>query len=264
MAPDRSRRWITGCGCALVVLVMFSAWRPSEAVADVPGAARRGADLYHDSNYVEAVDAFRQATIEAPDDPRWRYNLGVSQAGIGENESALSNLSAAAAQSEGWELASHAWYNTGNVQYMSENYGEAARAYREALLRDPGDADAKRNLELSLQKLAEQQPGEEPDSSQQGDNQKQGEDQEDQDQQQQQQDSDEQDQDQQDQDQQDGQDQQQDQDQQPDQQSQPQSDTSLTRDQAERILRALAAEEARLRDQARRMQAMPAPAGKDW
>ena len=75
MAPDRSRRWITGFGCALVVLVMFSAWRPGEAVADVPDAARRGADLYHDSNYVEAVDAFRQATIEAPDDPRWRYNL---------------------------------------------------------------------------------------------------------------------------------------------------------------------------------------------
>jgi Ca-activated chloride channel family protein len=244
---------------------MFSAWRPGEAVADVPDAARRGADLYRDSSYVEAVDAFRQATIEAPDDPRWRYNLGVSQAGIGENESALSNLSAAAAQSEGWELASHAWYNTGNVQYMSENYGEAARAYREALLRDPGDDDAKRNLELALQKLAEQQPGEEPDSSQQGDNQKQGEDQEDQDQQQQQQDSDEQDQDQQDQqDQPQDQQSQENQDQQQDQQSQPQSDTSLTRDQAERILRALAAEEARLRNQARRMQAMPAPAGKDW
>jgi len=261
MAPDRSRRWRMGCECALVALIMLSVWRPSEAVADVPDAARRGADLYRDSNYVEAVDAFRQATIEAPDDPRWRYNLGVSQTGIGENESALSNLSAAAAQSEGEELASHAWYNTGNVQYLSENYGEAARAYREALLRNPGDADAKRNLELTLQKLAEQQPGSEPDSSQQGDNQKPGEDQEDQDQQQQQ-DSDQQDSDEQDQSQ--DQQSQENQDQPQDQPSQPQSDTTLTRDQAERILRALAAEEARLRDQARKLQAMPAPAGKDW
>ena len=44
----------------------------------------------------------------------------------------------------------------------------------------------------------------------------------------------------------------------------PHTGKTLSREQAERILRALADEEARLRDQARRIQAIPAPGGKDW
>jgi Ca-activated chloride channel family protein len=231
------------------------------ALAGVPAEARDGAALFTDSAYQEAADAFRQATIAAPDDARWRYDLGLSEALSQDFESALNNLSTTAASAPD-NIAGPATYNAGNVHFAMENYAEAANAYRQSLLRNPQDTDAKHNLELALKKLAEQQEGPKPDSSQDGSNpdgdqekqdQQQQEKQDQQDQQDQQEKQDQQNQDQQNPDQQ----------QQQEQQNQP-SDSSLTREQAERILRALADEEARLRDQARRLQAIPAPGGKDW
>jgi len=236
------------------------------AMAGVPAEAREGASLFTDSAYQEAADAFRQATIAAPDDSRWRYDLGLSEALSQDFESALNNLSTTAASAPD-NIAGPATYNAGNVHFAMENYAEAANAYRQSLLSNPQDADAKHNLELALKRLAEQQDGPKPDSSQDGSNpdgDQEKQDQQEQDQNQQDEQDEQDQQDQQDQQQQDQQNQdQQNQDQQQQQQDQP-SDSSLTREQAERILRALADEEARLRDQARRLQAIPAPGGKDW
>jgi tetratricopeptide (TPR) repeat protein len=225
--------------------------------ADVPDEAREGAEFYRDSAFAAAADAFRQATIAAPEDPRWRYDLGLSEAQGQDYENALNNLQGTAGLADS-NLAGAAWYNAGNVHLAMGNNAEAARAYRETLLRDPNDAEAKHNLELALKRLAQQQQQrqEQKQDSQEGDQEKQDQDE--------QQKSDEKQDQKQNQDQQDPQDQNQSQEPQEQPESQPQADSTLTREQAERILRALADEEAKLRDQARKIQAMPAPAGKDW
>ena len=245
--------------CALVVLAGFP--ETDLAVAAVPQEAREGAALYSDSAYSEAADAFRKATIAAPEDVRWRYDLGLSEAQGEDYESALNNLQTTVGLAKP-ELANQARFNVGNIHYAMENYGEAAKSYRNTLLRDPTDSDAKRNLELAMKKLAEQEPGEDEgdEKSSKGDGDKQNKDD------QEEQKSDEQDESGENEDRSQG-----DEDQQePDPQDEeppdtaPQSDSTLTREQAERILRALADEEAKLRDKARNLQLLPAPAGKDW
>lgn len=231
------------------------------ARADVPTDARRGAELYKDSSYKEAADAFRQATIASPDDLRWRYDLGLSEAKGEDFESALNNLETTAGQAEP-RIAGAAHYNAGNVHYAMGDFAAAAKSYREALVRRPDDADAKRNLELALKQLLLQQQQQQkqeqkPDSSSNEENK---------------------DKDQKNKDEQSSPDsdkqkeqQQPDSQQNPDeaqndslQNQTPRPDSSVTREQAERILKALADEEARLRDEAKGMKVLPAPGGKDW
>ena len=244
------------------VLVLTSALAvciglPCLTRAGVPDEARTGAQLYKDNAYGEAAEAFRQATITEPNDIRWRYNLGVSEAKSGDLENALSNLDASA-NAPDQRISADAHYNAGNVHYANGDFMNAAKAYRQSLLRRPNDADAKRNLELALQQLQKQQQ-QQGDSGQQQQGQPQN---NQQDQKGNQQGSDST---------------QQEQQQQVGQQDSTQNesgdslqntpdlpDSVISREQAERILKALADDEARLRDQARRMRVLPAPGGKDW
>lgn len=255
----------------LAVMVNAAATQPA-AVAGVPEEARDGARLFADSSYKEAADAFRQATIASPDDVRWRYDLGLSEALGQDFENALNNLGATARQAPP-EVAGASLYNAGNVHLTQDHFAEAAGAYRQALVRNPDDVEAKHNLELALRKLQEQKQNQsdkqndstqnekqkDKDSESKGENQKQK-DQEKKDQKQQ---------DQEDKNQKDDPSQNQNQDSTsqeppPDPGQQPPSDSTLTREQAERILRALADEEARLRNQVRKAMVLPAPGGKDW
>lgn len=50
-----------------------------------------------------------------------------------------------------------AWFNKGNVLMQQENYQQAVDAYKEALLLNPGDMDAKRNYIYARQKAQQQQ-----------------------------------------------------------------------------------------------------------
>lgn len=250
-----------------LVALLAPATRVSVTLAAVPDEARKGAELFADSSYKEAADAFRQATIAAPDDVRWRYDLGLSEALGQDFESALNHLDLATRQSPP-EVASASHYNAGNVHLAMGNFAEAAGAYRQALIKNPRDLDAKHNLELALKKLQEQesQSGSQNDSTQNQDGQK--EKQQDQKQKEKNQQDQKQDQDQPEQEQEKSQDQQASdstgQEPPPNPESQPTNDSTLSRDQAERILRALADEEARLRNQAKKAIVAPAPGGKDW
>ena len=263
ISPNRAR--LAPALAALALLALSLAGPSRTARAEVPAEARKGAALFAESSYTEAAEAFRQATIAAPDDARWRYDLGLSEALDEKYEEALNNLSATSRLATP-EVAAAALYNVGNVQMANGKFAEAARAYREALMRNPRDLEAKHNLELALRELqkpqdsSQNQPGGENDSTKQDQEQKQDQQQQ-KDQEQKQQDSPE------------------DQKQKENQQGEPeqdstgqppkpkpgdQADSTLSREQAERILRALADEEARLRSQAKKTNALPAPGGKDW
>jgi hypothetical protein len=241
----------------LALAALACAFPPQMAHSAVPDEARTGAELYKDSAYKEAAEAFRQATITEPNDIRWRYDLGVSEAKSEDFENALGNLEASSRASDP-RIAADAHYNAGNVHYANGDFMNAAKSYRASLLRRPTDPDAKRNLELALQQLLKQQQ-QQGDSSQQqkGQSQKNQQDQK-------------------------GGQQGSDSTQQEQQQQVGNQDSTrnesgdslqnapdlpdsvISREQAERILKALADDEAKLRDQARRMRVLPAPGGKDW
>jgi tetratricopeptide (TPR) repeat protein len=125
-----------------------------------------------------AAEYFRVEADAEPGSPVHRYNLGTSLLAAGEYEEARAHLAAAATSgTEGVDQA--AFYNLGNSflhpAFPAEPSPErrelllfAVDAYRNALLLDPDDFDAKWNLELALRLLEEDPPEPSPDAPEGG------------------------------------------------------------------------------------------------
>jgi Ca-activated chloride channel family protein len=135
----------------LVLLAMARADSPSE--------------LYEEGRYREALLAWRRADRSPGADPADAYNRASAAYRLGEFGEAAASYAVAARTVRERRRAAEAWYNAGNGRYRiaqgREQPGDprsrarwdaAVAAYREALLRDPDDREAKHNLELALRR----------------------------------------------------------------------------------------------------------------
>jgi Ca-activated chloride channel family protein len=110
--------------------------------------------LYREGKHSEAAEVYQDVYLQRPDDAAAGYNLGTAQYKADDHESAAATLRGAAVSAD-TTLSARAFYNLGNAQYRLGQWQEAAEAYRQSLLYDPDDADAKHNLELVLRKMQE-------------------------------------------------------------------------------------------------------------
>lgn len=217
---------------------------------------KEGAALYEEGKFDEALVAFTQAQEELPDAPEIHYNIGNVHFRKQEMEKALEEYRTSLRGSPDVQARAH--FNSGNVYYQAQSYAEAIEEYKQGLKIDDRDLEARQNLELALQKQQEQQ--------QQQQNQDESSEEGDQEQQQQQQQGQQEHQEQGDQEQQDAS-----QAPPPDQmqsgdssqeQAQPQE---MSREEAERILAALAEmERAEQRKQQETERRRAPSSGKDW
>ncbi len=205
---------------------------------------RKGNRIYKKNEYAGSERLYRHAEESAtsPDDAL--FNLGnalYKQQRFGE-ASAEYGRSAAASEGDSVRQA-EGYYNMGNALLKEQKYEQSIEAYINSLKLNPGNMQAKYNLtyaqdQLQQQDQQEQQQGDDQKDDQQ--EQQQGDDQKD-DQQEQQQGDDQKD---------DQQDQQQGDDQKDGQQDQQQA--TLSREDAQRLLDALAAEEKAAQDKVQR------------
>ncbi len=115
---------------------------------------RKGDRLYREGKHSEAAEVYQDVYLQRPDDAVAGYNLGTAQYKANDHESAAATLKGAAGSAD-TTLSAKAFYNLGNAQYRLGRWQEAAEAYRRSLLYDPDDPDAKHNLELVLHKMQE-------------------------------------------------------------------------------------------------------------
>jgi len=131
------------------------------------GDLERGNRLYRAGRYAEAVEAYRAALADGTDTPQLRYNLGTALVRLGQYEEGERHLSAALSAIDP-DLRQRTFYNLGN-RYLEEArrapdaeargalLERAITAYQQALRLEPGDAEAKWNLELALREEEQQQ-----------------------------------------------------------------------------------------------------------
>jgi Ca-activated chloride channel homolog len=200
-------------------------------------------------HYQRAIEQGADSSVVLYDKGHALYDKGDYPAAANSFMSSLSPRASRAEQTE-------ALYNLGNSFFQAEKYDEAVQAYREALKRNSGDADAKFNYELAryrLQQQKQQQQNPQDQNQQKKDQQKQDQpkpqdDQKKQDQQQQQQ----QPQDQQQADQQQN-------------QQQPQQGQQMSKEDAERLLNALLQDEQNALKDAKKVKvATKVKREKDW
>ena len=136
--------------------------RPRRATAE-------GRGEYDKGNHPQALKAFEKAAGARPGDPGVRFNLadGLYKNARYDEAAALFGALGEAPSA----LAAASRYNLGNTLYQKQDYRGAVKAYREALHAAPNDADTRRNLEVALRALQEQEDQEK--KQQQQDQQKQ-------------------------------------------------------------------------------------------
>lgn len=107
-----------------------------------------------------AVGPAETALRLAPDDPRVQYNAGTANLAAGSGrERKAEKLLEAAAREGGPEVAPAAFYNLGNARLTMNDPAGAVQAYKQALRLNPGDQNAKWNLEIALKEQEKQKMG---------------------------------------------------------------------------------------------------------
>lgn len=138
----------------LVTALLANAW-PAEG-ASAASKNREGNRLFQQGNYADAEKAYLEAQAESPGRAELLYNLGNSLIKQRKYEAALQSLRQAISKGDRG-LQTSSWYNAGNALFEMGNYSDAAQHYVQALRLNPSDRDAKKNLELALQKSKQQQ-----------------------------------------------------------------------------------------------------------
>jgi Ca-activated chloride channel family protein len=117
--------------------------------------AKKGQQALDEKKPGEAVGHFQQEIALDPRDATGSYNLGTAQSRAGRPGEALTSLERARKEGRG-AVAADAAFNTGQTLYREKQYEPAAAAFREALKRRPGDADAAWNYELCVRRAEEE------------------------------------------------------------------------------------------------------------
>lgn len=119
--------------------------------------ARKANSAFDRGDYREAAELYRQAITLDPENPRLHFNLGNTLYQLGEFEQALEAYQRFQSLTQLQEEQSLADYNKGRMLTDQERYEEALDHFRQALIRNPGDADAQHNFELASRRLQDQQ-----------------------------------------------------------------------------------------------------------
>jgi tetratricopeptide (TPR) repeat protein len=135
------------------------------------GALAEGDRAFRRGDYRRAADAYGRALAAGDSSATVRYNLGTTLLRLGRHDEARAHLEAAARLRARAGLPVRAEYNAGNAdlapvaadrvpkEQRRERLLRSISRYRRALMLDPGDADAKWNLELAQRLLREESGG---------------------------------------------------------------------------------------------------------
>jgi Ca-activated chloride channel family protein len=143
-------------GWTLIVLaalaLLLTACSPSTAKL-----TETGNEAFAKQAYEDALKAYTEAQVNSPELAEPTYNLANVLYREGKYEEALKSLQQAAQIAQTGEVAQSSHFNAGNAAFNTKDWDGSVESYRQALLRDPADLDAKHNLELALQQNQQQQ-----------------------------------------------------------------------------------------------------------
>ncbi len=147
----------------------------------------RGVKSYDKGEFENSEENFKNNAIKYPEDPRLHFNQANAQVKNGMLEEAEQNYKLAL-NNDQFKDRSKALQNLGNTKFLQKDYKNAIKNYRDALIEDPGNIDARYNYELAAKMLQRQQEQKQQQKQNKDDNDDKDEEKEKQEQQQQQQD----------------------------------------------------------------------------
>jgi len=116
----------------------------------------KGVKSYEKEDFENSEDNFKRNAIKYPTDARLHFNQANAQVKSDLLEEAEQNYKLAL-NNEKFDDRSKAMQNLGNVKFLQKDYKNAIKNYRDALIEDPQNLDARYNYELAARMLQRQQ-----------------------------------------------------------------------------------------------------------
>lgn len=136
---------------AIAALALLALIPGRSGAATFEGSLRAANKTYAKKDYEGALDEYEDASGRRPSDPRPAFNAGDALYRLDRDTDAAGAFDSVAERRDvSAPLRAAALYNLGNSRYQLGDYGGAAAAYRRSLDLAPGDADARRNLVIAL------------------------------------------------------------------------------------------------------------------
>jgi Ca-activated chloride channel family protein len=155
---DRRGKWFPELKLSrfkLVILISAFCLLPSTAVqAGVGSDMRSGNQADKKGNYEEALKKYQEALVFEPDNVKIHYNIGRALYKLNKYPEAVSEFQLSLLTKDK-KLQARTLYNIGNCQFKAQQLDEAIGSYTAALVMDPGDLQAKQNLEFCWKKKEE-------------------------------------------------------------------------------------------------------------
>ena len=139
-------------GGVLLICLCISTWSQAQRKEIVQGNTE-----YEGGRYHNAESAYKKSVEKAPQQFIGSYNLGNALYRQNKFDEASQQYLNASANNNVNDLQSKAMYNMGNSLLKSEKYAESIEAYKKALRLNPKDEDARYNLSYAQKKLQQQQ-----------------------------------------------------------------------------------------------------------
>jgi Ca-activated chloride channel family protein len=155
--PRPSLRWLRrGRHGPVIAMLLIAVLFVGCGKDDLRERNQAANELYDAGDYDGALAAYQQLIAERPDIDEFSYNAGNTLNRLGNYDRAVAETQRALPPLDP-ALGAKTYYALGNHLLALQRFEEAYVAYRNALLLDPTDQDAKHNLEYVL--LAAQQNG---------------------------------------------------------------------------------------------------------
>ncbi|MBO8444152.1 MAG: tetratricopeptide repeat protein [Bacteroidetes bacterium] len=132
---------------------------------------RRGNRDFKKEDWKAAEIDYRKALVKDSSSVAANYNLGNTLYRMGDMEQARKSYDALKEVAPSSAAASDLYYNMGNAASQAKDWQAAVDAYKESLLRNPGDMDAKENYIYAKEMLKNQQNQDQNGGNQNQDNQ---------------------------------------------------------------------------------------------
>ena len=119
---------------------------------------RAGNRQFRKENWKEADIDYRKAVVKDSTSVKANYNLANTLYRQGNFDEAAKTMERVKDAASVTNQASDYWYNAGDIAIAKKDWQGAVNAFREALLKNPGDMDAKENY-IYAKKMLENQKG---------------------------------------------------------------------------------------------------------
>jgi Ca-activated chloride channel family protein len=141
----------------ITALLFFMIISPAIFAQNDKSIIKKGNDAYSKKDFDKAIESYKKVTGKDPSNATAQYNLGnalyrnkMTDDAIAAYDNAVNNLNAP-------EDKSRSYYNKGVVLQNNKKLPECIAAYKTALKLNPGDDDARQNLQKALQQQKQQQ-----------------------------------------------------------------------------------------------------------